>query len=131
MTNPEIRYVSDAKSAPKAVGPYSQATICGNLAFLSGQVALDPETMTLINGGIEEQTEQVFNNIEAVLTHCGLTFKNVVRTTVYLKDMNNFTVMNSIYEKRMSGSRPARSTIEVSRLPKDAMIEIDLIAMLG
>ncbi|HYV06084.1 MAG TPA: RidA family protein [Blastocatellia bacterium] len=116
-------------NAPKAIGPYSQAIKANGLVFTSGQVALDPATMQIIEGGIREQTEQVMKNLKAVLEAAGTSFDRVVRATVFLADMNDFTQMNEVYGKFFAEVPPARSTVQVSRLPKDAMVEIDLIAL--
>jgi 2-iminobutanoate/2-iminopropanoate deaminase len=119
------------ENAPAAIGPYSQAIRIGSLVFTSGQVALDPATGQLVAGGIEAQTHRVLQNLRAVLTAAGLDLSRVVKTTVFLKDMADFAAMNSIYAEYLQtkGSpAPARSTVEVVRLPKDALVEIELIA---
>ena len=116
--------------APKAIGPYSQAIRAGNLLFLSGQIPLDPETGAIVEGDISAQTERVLNNISAVLTSAGASFANVVRTTVFLVDMNDFAAMNAVYATYVVDPPPARSTVQVSRLPKDVRVEIDVIAVL-
>ena len=121
------------QSAPQAIGPYSQAIKSGGLLFASGQVALDPATGNIVKGGIVEQTEQVIKNISAVLSAAGSGLEKVVKSTVFLKDMNDFAKMNEIYGRYLSGDgkvAPARSTVEVSRLPKDALVEIEVIALL-
>ena len=115
--------------APAAVGPYSQAVKVGHMVFCSGQIALDPATMKMTGATAADQTEQVFNNLAAVLEAAYLTLANVVKTTVYLKNMDDFQAMNAVYEKRLGRHRPARATIEVSRLPKDALVEIECIAV--
>ena len=117
---------SDA--APKAVGPYSQAVVEGGFLFASGQIPLDPKTGDLVTGGIEASTNRVFDNLQAVLASAGLSFKDVVRTTVYLTRIEDFPAMNAVYAQRLGESRPARSTVAVAALPKAASIEIDLIA---
>jgi 2-iminobutanoate/2-iminopropanoate deaminase len=120
-----------ASNAPAAIGPYSQAIRVGNLVFTSGQVAIDPATGQLVAGGIEEQTHRVLQNLQAVLAAAGLDFSRVVKTTVYLKDMAHFAAMNAIYAEyfqTQNSPSPARSTVEVARLPKDALVEIELIA---
>ena len=117
-----------SSQAPAAVGPYSQAVVVGNLVFCSGQVALDPGTMQIVPGGIDEQTHRVISNLEAVLRAAGVSLRDVVRTTVFLTDMNDFAAMNAVYAERFGAHRPSRSTVEVSRLPKDARVEIDCIA---
>ena len=117
--------------APAAIGPYSQAVRIGEMVFTSGQVGLDPATGALVAGGIADQTERVFANLAAVLAAAGLNFTHVVKATVYLKNMGDFAAMNEIYGKYLAQERavpPARTTVEVARLPKDALIEIDLIA---
>jgi len=114
--------------APKAIGPYSQAVRAGQLLFVSGQVPLDPATGQIVAGDIETQTRRVFDNLAAVLKAGGRSFADVVRTTVFLADMNDFTAVNDIYGTYFSAPYPARATVQVARLPKDARIEIDLIA---
>jgi 2-iminobutanoate/2-iminopropanoate deaminase len=118
-------------NAPKAIGPYSQAIKTNGLVFASGQVALDPATMQVIDGGIREQTERVMNNLKAVLEAAGSSFERVVKTTVFLSDMDDFTAMNEVYGRFFGDTPPARSTVQVSRLPRDVRVEIDLIALVG
>ena len=121
------------QGAPQAIGPYSQAVKSGGLLFASGQVALDPATGSVVSGGIVEQTERVMKNIAAVLEASGTSFDRVIKSTVFLKDMDDFAKMNEIYGRYVSGDgkiAPARSTVEVSRLPKDALVEIEVIALL-
>jgi 2-iminobutanoate/2-iminopropanoate deaminase len=123
--------VISTANAPAAIGPYSQAVRSGGLVFTSGQVPLDPETGTIVAGGIREQTTRVLDNLTAVLAEAGLDMAHVVKTTVYLKKMADFAVMNEIYATYFASEGvvpPARSTVEVARLPKDALVEIDLIA---
>ena len=116
---------------PAAIGPYSQGIRAGNLIFLSGQIALDPSTGKLIEAtDIGSQTRRVLLNVKGVLSAAGASMDNVVRTTVYLKDMNDFAAMNAVYAEFFQVSPPARSTVEVSRLPRDAALEIDCIAEL-
>ncbi len=115
--------------APKAIGPYSQAVRAGQLVFLSGQVPMDPATGSLVDGDIAAQTRRVFENLGAVLKAAGLTFAHVVRTTVFLADMTDFAAMNQVYATYFSEPFPARSTVQVARLPRDARVEIDLIAV--
>ena len=127
----EKKAAIQASNAPAAIGPYSQAIRVGNLVFTSGQVAIDPTTGQLVAGGIEEQTHRVLQNLLAVLAAAGLEFSRVVKTTVYLKDMAHFAAMNAIYAEyfqTQNSPSPARSTVEVARLPKDALVEIELIA---
>lgn len=129
MTQPKVRI--STTSAPAAIGPYSQAVRVGDLIFTSGQVALDPATGAIVPGGIREQTTRVLDNLTAVLREAGLDMADVVRTTVYLKNMSDFAAMNDIYAAYLAPEGvvpPARSTVEVARLPKDALVEIDLIA---
>jgi 2-iminobutanoate/2-iminopropanoate deaminase len=116
-------------NAPKAIGPYSQAIKANGFIFISGQVAFDPATGNLITGGIQEQTERVLNNLTAILTAAGSSWEKVVKTTVFLKDMGQFAQMNEVYAKFCKGAPPARSTVEVARLPKDVSVEIDVIAL--
>jgi len=122
------RQVVDTDSAPKAIGPYSQAIKVGNLIFTSGQIAIDPEKNELISAGIQEQTRRVLENLKAVLETAGSSLENVVKTTVYLSDMNEFSAMNEVYAQFFESTKPARATVEVSRLPKDVKVEIDAIA---
>jgi len=125
-----MRQAVSSSEAPKAIGPYSQAIRAGNLLFLSGQIPLDPATGNIVDGDITAQTERVFQNISAVLTAGGATFANVVRTTVFLADMNEFAAMNAVYGRHVVDPPPARSTVQVARLPKDVRVEIDVIAVL-
>jgi 2-iminobutanoate/2-iminopropanoate deaminase len=115
--------------APQAIGPYSQAVICDGLAFLSGQIPLDPVTNVLIEGGIAEQTERVLENIKGVLEASGASLASVVKTTVFLKDMGQFQEMNVVYGRYFPENPPARSTVQAARLPRDVSIEIDAIAL--
>lgn len=124
------RDVVSSPDAPKAIGPYSQAIRADNLLFLSGQIPLNPATGEVVKGDITAQTERVFQNISAVLATAGASFANVVRTTVFLVDMNDFAAMNAVYAKYVVDPPPARSTVQVSRLPKDVRVEIDVIAVL-
>ena len=115
--------------APSAIGPYSQAIRGGGFVFCSGQVALDPATGQVTGSEVRAQTERVMKNLEAILKAAGTDFTKVVRTTVYLKTMNDFAAMNEIYASFFPAPPPARSTVEVARLPKDALVEIDVIAL--
>jgi len=120
-----------SKEAPTAIGPYSQAIWVGDLLFTSGQVALDPTTGELVAGGITEQTTRVLANLKAVLAEAGLQMHNVVKTTVFLKSMSDFAAMNEVYGKHLAAKgvvAPARSTVAVAGLPKDALVEIEVIA---
>lgn len=115
--------------APAAIGPYSQAIVHNGIAYLSGQIPLDPATNTLVEGDIEVQTERVFKNLTAVLVACGSSMEKVLKTTVFLKDMDDFPKMNEIYAKYLGESLPARSTVQAAKLPRDVKIEIDCIAI--
>lgn len=115
------------QAAPQAIGPYSQGVIAGQLFFSSGQIALTPAG-ELVNGDIEAQTEQVLHNIQAVLAAAGLTLEDVVKTTVFLKEIATFPKMNQIYERFFGQHKPARSCVEVARLPRDVLVEIEVIA---
>jgi len=123
-----VQLMNDIPDVPKAVGPYSQLSIAGDTIYLSGQLPFNPKTGKLVGGTIEEQTEQVFNNIEAVLKGVGLGLIDVARSSVYLTDMSTFPNMNTIYAKRFGDSKPARETIGVSALAIGAAIEITVIA---
>ena len=114
--------------APKAIGPYSPAVRAGQLLFVSGQVALDPATGNMVEGGIAEQTRRVLDNVGALLAAGGRSFADVVRTTIFLADMNDFAAVNEIYGRYFTEPSPARATVQVARLPKDARVEIDVIA---
>jgi 2-iminobutanoate/2-iminopropanoate deaminase len=117
--------------APKAIGPYSQAVVHNGIAYLSGQIPLDPATMQIVDGDISVQTERVMENLKAVLAAAGTSFANVLKTTVYLKDMGEFAKMNEVYGRYFTENPPARATVEVARLPRDARVEIDCIAIVG
>ena len=115
---------------PKPIGPYSQAVKANGVLYMSGQVALDPKSGEMVGSTIAEQTERVMSNIKGILEAAGTNLHHVVRTTVYLKDMNDFAAMNEVYGRFFPAAAPARSTVQVSRLPKDALVEIDVIAAL-
>jgi 2-iminobutanoate/2-iminopropanoate deaminase len=117
--------------APKPIGPYSQAVVVDGMAFLSGQIALDPATNQLIEGDIAAQTERVMNNLKAVLEASGASLASVVKTTVYLQNMDDFTQMNEVYGRFFEDKPPARSTVQAAGLPRDAKIEIDCIALVA
>ncbi len=117
------------KNAPSAIGPYSQAIRQDNILFVSGQVPLDPETGNMVIGGIESETHRVMKNIEAILDEAGLNFSNVVKSSIFLKNMDDFAQVNTVYASYFSKDFPARETVQVSRLPKDANVEISVIAM--
>ena len=123
-----MKQAVSSPDAPKAIGPYSQAVRAGQLLFLSGQVPLDPATGQIVSGDIAAQTRRVFDNLGAVLKAGGRSFADVVRTTVFLADMNDFAAVNEVYGQYFAEPYPARATVQVARLPKDARVEIDLIA---
>jgi 2-iminobutanoate/2-iminopropanoate deaminase len=116
-------------NAPEPIGPYSQAVLVGNMLFMSGQVAIQKSTGNIITSSIEEETAQVMKNLADVLTAAGMDFSHVVKSTIFLKDMNNFPKVNEIYGKHFPQNPPARETVEVSRLPKDVNVEISCIAV--
>lgn len=124
-----MKIISTTK-APQAIGPYSQAILHNGLLFASGQIPLVPETMTLVGDDVESQTRQVLKNMLGVLEEVGLNYSNIIKTSIFIKDMNHFQTINKIYEEVLSPNKPARSTVEVSRLPKDVLIEIEFIAAL-
>ena len=124
-----MRSTISTPNAPKAIGPYSQAIRARGLVFVSGQVAIDPATQQVIDGDVAVQTERVMKNISAILASAESKLDQVVRTTVFLKNMNDFAAMNEVYGKHFGTAPPARSTVEVSRLPKDVLVEIDVIAL--
>ena len=117
--------------APRAIGPYSQAVRAGNVIFASGQIPIDPSTGEFVAGGVAEQTEQVMRNITAVLEAAGSGLNQIVKTTVFLADMNDFTAMNEVYARFFPETPPARATIQAARLPRDAKVEIEAIAVLS
>jgi 2-iminobutanoate/2-iminopropanoate deaminase len=123
------RIVVHSDAAPKAIGPYSQAIKINGMVFLSGQTPIDPATGELVPGGVTEQTQQVFKNLISVLTAAGTDLKHVVRSGVFLKNMNDFAAMNAVYATFFPENPPARSTVEVARLPKDCLVEIEMIAL--
>ena len=114
--------------APKAIGPYSQAVRVGDLLFCSGQIPLDPKTQELVGGDIQTQTDRVLGNIGGLLEAAGLTWKRVVKATCFLKNMGDFAAFNEVYTRYLGEVKPARSTVEVARLPKDVLVEIEIIA---
>jgi 2-iminobutanoate/2-iminopropanoate deaminase len=114
--------------APAAIGPYSQAIRIGEFLYTSGQISLDPETMKMITGDIEVETEKVLKNIEAILKDDGLSLNNIIKTTVYLTDLSEFARMNQVYEKFFTDTKPARACVQVAALPKGAKVEIDVVA---
>jgi 2-iminobutanoate/2-iminopropanoate deaminase len=118
-------------AAPQAIGPYSQAVVAAGLVFASGQIPIDPATGQFVGGGIREQTAQVLRNVSGVLEAAGSGLDRVVRTTVFLADMEDFAAMNEVYGEFFGGEPPARSTVQAARLPRDARVEIDVIALAG
>ena len=128
------RTIIATPSAPAAIGPYSQAVRAGNLLYTSGQIPLDPATQQVVSGGIAEQTTRVLLNLQAILEAGGSSLGQVVKTTVFLKDFNDFAAMNAVYGQFLSPEGtlpPARTTVEVSRLPKDVLIEVEVVALIG
>ena len=123
--------IISTNNAPAAAGPYSQAVRTGNLLFLAGQVGLDPATGSLVEGGVQAQTEQVMKNLGAVLAVTGATFANAVKTTVFLADIADFAAMNEVYGRYVTPHPPARSTFQVAALPRGALVEIEMIAVIG
>jgi 2-iminobutanoate/2-iminopropanoate deaminase len=123
-----MKKIVSTKNAPSAIGPYSQAVIAGHLVFTSGQIALSPENGELVNGTIAEEVHQVMRNIEAVLLAAGSSLSEIVKTSIFLKDMNSFAEVNELYASYFKTDYPARETVEVARLPKDVRVEISVIA---
>jgi 2-iminobutanoate/2-iminopropanoate deaminase len=124
-----MRDVISTKDAPQAIGPYSQAIRANGFVFVSGQVAIDPATQQVISGDVAAQTDRVLKNLSAILKAAGTGLEKVVRSGVFLKNMGDFTAMNEVYGRYFSSTPPARSTVEVARLPKDVLVEIDVIAL--
>ncbi len=120
--------VVSTSNAPQAIGPYSQAIKHNGLVFISGQIPLDPATMTLVTGSTADQTRRVLENLKAILEASGSKFDNVMKTTVFLRDMNDFDEMNKVYGEYFTSHKPARATVQVARLPKDVAVEIEVIA---
>lgn len=125
------RKIIHTEKAPKAIGPYSQAICTDTMIYTAGQTGLDPATMELVAGGVEEQTRQVLTNLRNVLEAAGSDFEHVVKTTVFLKDMNDFQKMNAIYAEFFGDTPPARSTIAVAGLPKGGLVEIEVVALIA
>ena len=125
----DIRSIA-TQHAPQAIGPYSQGMVAGGFLFTSGQIALDPETMKVVEGDVRVQTERVLQNIAGVLSEAGTSFRHVVKTTVFLASMDDFAAMNEVYAVAFGDHRPARSTVAVKTLPKNVLVEIDVIAQL-
>lgn len=125
-----MRKIVATEKAPAAIGPYAQASIIGNFVFTSGQIPLDPATGVLVEGGIEEQTRQVFQNLQAVLEEAGSGLDKIIKTTCFMDNIGDFAKMNEVYAEFFSGQFPSRSAVEVAKLPKDALIEIEAVAYL-
>ena len=125
-----VKEIVATERAPRAIGPYSQAVRAGNLLFASGQIPIDPATGEFVAGGVAEQTDQVMRNLSAVFEAAGASLKQVVKTTVFLADMNDFTAMNEVYGRFFGENPPARATVQAARLPRDAKVEIEAIAVL-
>jgi 2-iminobutanoate/2-iminopropanoate deaminase len=125
------KQVIQTANAPAAIGPYSQAVRAGDLLFVSGQIPLDPKTGELVKSGVADETKKVLENLKAILEAAGGSFGDVVKTTIFLKDMNNFSVVNEVYGSFFPQPFPARATVEVARLPRDVNVEIDVIAKLS
>lgn len=126
-----MKKVINSKNAPAAIGPYSQAILVYNTLYASGQLGIDPQTGDFVAGGVKEQTEQVFRNIRAILTEAGFEMSDVVKTTCFLADMGDFAEMNAVYAEQFEGSFPARSAVAVRTLPKNGLIEIEVLAIKG
>ena len=124
-----MKTVVSSDRAPQAIGPYSQAIKANGFLFISGQIPLDPITGQIVYGGIDNQTHQVLTNLKAVLEREGLTFNNAVKTTVFLKDMDDFALMNKVYSQYFTDEPPARACVQVARLPRDVSVEIELVAV--
>lgn len=126
-----MKQIITTKDAPQAIGPYSQAVVAGGFVFTSGQIPIDPSTGQFVEGGVREQTEQVLRNLSKVLEAAGTSLGRVVKTTVFLADMNDFAAMNEVYGSFFTEQAPARSTVQAARLPRDAQVEIDVVALAG
>jgi 2-iminobutanoate/2-iminopropanoate deaminase len=124
-----MREVIATKDAPQAIGPYSQAIKANGFVFVSGQIAINPADGTIVGGAVAEQTERVMTNLKHILAAAGSSLDKVVKSTVFLKSMSDFAAMNDVYGKFFSAAAPARATVEVARLPKDVLVEIDVIAL--
>jgi len=125
-----VRHALTTAGAPAAIGPYSQAIVAGQLLFCSGQIPLDPVTGQIVEGDVGAQTRRVLENVRAILVAADTTFDDVVKTTVFLADMNDFAAMNAVYAEYFTAPAPARSTVQAARLPRDARVEIEIIALL-
>jgi|TARA_B110000008_G_scaffold239791_1_gene246736 2-iminobutanoate/2-iminopropanoate deaminase len=124
-----MKIVIETKNAPAPIGPYSQAVLSGNTLYTSGQIAFKPETGELVLDTIENETQQVMSNMSAVLAEAGMTFDNVIKTSIFISDMDNFSRINEVYAQYFTANFPARETVEVARLPKDVNVEISMIAV--
>jgi 2-iminobutanoate/2-iminopropanoate deaminase len=124
----DIRFVQTGR-APKAIGPYSQATIAGGFIYTAGQIAFDPATMEIVPGAIAEQTERVMANLEAILSEAGSSLSKVVKTTCFLADMGDFAAFNEVYARWFGGHKPARSTVAAKTLPRNVLVEVDVVAL--
>src|SRR5919107_5347235 len=131
MDDATVKQIVETGEAPRAIGPYSQAVVAGGLVFSSGQIPIDPATGEFVPGGIREQTEQVLRNLSKVLEAAGSGLGRVLKTTVFLADMNDFAAMNEVYATFFTQEPPARSTVQAARLPRDARVEIDVVALAG
>jgi len=126
-----VQEIISTENAPGAIGPYSQAVKAGNMIFVSGQIPINPKTGEFVSGDIHEQTSQVLRNLSAILDAAGSSLNHVVKTTVFLADMNDFSAMNAVYSEFFIDNKPARATVEAARLPRDARVEIECIAVVG
>lgn len=126
-----MQEIISTENAPGAIGPYSQAVKAGNMIFVSGQIPINPKTGEFVSGDIHEQTSQVLRNLSAILDAAGSSLNHVVKTTVFLADMNDFSAMNAVYSEFFIDNKPARATVEAARLPRDARVEIECIAVVG
>lgn len=131
MTHANTLTAVQTEAAPKAIGPYSQAVVANGFVFCSGQIALDPATGQIVEGDVRAQTARVMENLRAVLAAAGSGFDRVVKSTIFLKDLGDFAVVNEVYGGYFTGAAPARATVEVSRLPRDVRVEIDMVAVLA
>lgn len=126
-----MKKIIQTPNAPAPIGPYNQAVAVGNFLFISGQIAIDPETGDMIQDNISDESKKVMSNLNAILKQAGMSFENVVKSTIFLKDMNDFSKVNEVYGSFFSSNFPARETVEVSQLPKNANVEISVIAFQG
>ena len=124
-----MKTIIETTNAPAPIGPYSQAVLSGNTLYTSGQIAINPETGDLVMDSIEEETQQVMKNMKAVLAEAGMTFDHVIKSSIFISDMDNFSRINAVYDQCFTANFPARETVEVARLPKDVNVEISMIAV--